>query len=235
VHSPGDAKYVARMEDMLDLYNEEPDPSGRLSVFDESPTQLIGEVREPIPAKPGQLERFDCEYRRNGTANHFIFLDARRPWRKVEVANAPRRISPYVCANCATFIFQMPINPGRPGQFIWPLCERSFTKPFQRQKRGASCAGSSVITPQKHASWLNMVEIEIGILRSQCHDRRIDSSEIHQAEIAAWAMNPPPESIGRSPPKRLEPVRDYPIPTKESLFRATRHRIVILLPQCFPE
>jgi hypothetical protein len=113
-----DAKYVARMEDILDLYNEEPDPSGGLSVFDESPTELIGEVREPSPAMPGQLERFDCEYRRNGTANHFIFLDARRPWRKVKVADAPRRISPYVCANCATFIFQMPINPGRPGQFI---------------------------------------------------------------------------------------------------------------------
>jgi hypothetical protein len=54
-----DAKYVARMEDILDLYNEDPDPNGRLSVFDESPTELIGEVREPIPAMPGQLERFD--------------------------------------------------------------------------------------------------------------------------------------------------------------------------------
>jgi hypothetical protein len=52
--------------------------------FDESPTQLIGEVRQPIEAKPGQLERYDCGYKRNGTANLFIFLDVHRPWRKVK-------------------------------------------------------------------------------------------------------------------------------------------------------
>src|SRR5512132_3861213 len=50
-----------------------------------APTQLIGEVRTPIPAKPGQIERYDCEYRRNGTANLFVFLDVHRSWRKVKV------------------------------------------------------------------------------------------------------------------------------------------------------
>ena len=68
-----DAEYVARMEDVLDLYAEAPDPKRPVVCFDESPIQLIGEVRKPIPAKPGQLERYDCEYRRNGTANLFIF------------------------------------------------------------------------------------------------------------------------------------------------------------------
>ncbi len=58
-----DGEYVARMEDVLDLYAEAPDPQRPVVCFDESPTQLIGEVREPIPAKPGQLERYDCEYR----------------------------------------------------------------------------------------------------------------------------------------------------------------------------
>jgi len=82
-----DAEYVARMEDVLDLYNEEPDPKRPVVCFDESPTQLIGEVREPIPAKPGQRERFDCEYRRNGTANLFVFLDAHKSWRHVKVTD----------------------------------------------------------------------------------------------------------------------------------------------------
>ena len=59
-----DGEYVARMEDVLDLYAEAPDPQRPVVCFDESPTQLIGEVREPIPAKPGQLERYDCEYRK---------------------------------------------------------------------------------------------------------------------------------------------------------------------------
>src|ERR1700688_1449311 len=60
-----DSSYVARMEDVLDLYAEAPDPRRPVVCFDESPTQLIGEARQPIPAAPGQLERYDCEYRRN--------------------------------------------------------------------------------------------------------------------------------------------------------------------------
>src|SRR5271166_2646687 len=80
-----DGNYVARMEDVLDLYAEVPDPKCPVVCFDESPTQLIGEVRQPIPAKPGQIERSDCEYKRNGTVNLFVFLDAHRPWRKVKV------------------------------------------------------------------------------------------------------------------------------------------------------
>ena len=82
-----DGEYVARMEDVLDLYAEAPDPKRPVICFDESPTQLIGEVRQPIPAEPGQLERYDCEYKRNGTVNLFVFLDAHRPWRKVKVTD----------------------------------------------------------------------------------------------------------------------------------------------------
>lgn len=78
---------LVRMEDVLDLYGEAPDQKRPVICFDESPTQLIGEVRQPIPAAPGQLERTDFEYRRNGTVNLFIFLDAHRPWRKVKVAD----------------------------------------------------------------------------------------------------------------------------------------------------
>ena len=80
-----DGGYVARMEDVLDLYAEKADPKRPVMCFDESPAQLIGEVRQPIPPAPGQPERHDCEYRRNGTANLFVFFDAHRPWRHVKV------------------------------------------------------------------------------------------------------------------------------------------------------
>src|ERR1700737_4446541 len=80
-----DGEYVARMEDVLDLYAEAPDPQRPVVCFDESPTQLIGEVRQPIPAAPGQFERYDCEYKRNGTANLFVFFDIHRGWRRVKV------------------------------------------------------------------------------------------------------------------------------------------------------
>ena len=73
------------MKDVLDLYAVAPDPKRPVVCFDESPIQLIGEVRQPIAAAPGKVERYDCEYRRNGTANLFVFVDVNRPWRKVKV------------------------------------------------------------------------------------------------------------------------------------------------------
>src|SRR5665213_1477349 len=127
-----DGEYVARMEDVLDLYAEAPDPDRPVVCFDESPVQLIGEVRQPIPAEPGQLERYDCEYRRNGTVNLFVCIDVNRPWRKVKVTE--RRAAE--------------------ARRILQRLEFHYTP--------------------KHASWLNMVEIEIGVLRGQCLDRRID-------------------------------------------------------------
>jgi hypothetical protein len=77
-----DADYVARMGDVLDLYAEAPDRLRPVVCFDESPIQLIGEVRRPIASVPGQIERYGCAYRRNGTANLFVFTifgNRRRP------------------------------------------------------------------------------------------------------------------------------------------------------------
>ena len=73
------------MEDLLDLYAEPHDPKRPVVCFDESPIQLIGEVRVPITPKPGKRYRYDCEYKRNGTANLFVMIDANRSWRKVKV------------------------------------------------------------------------------------------------------------------------------------------------------
>src|SRR3954470_15211779 len=84
---PGDRKSVQPMADVLDLYAEPPDPQRPVICFDESPIQLIGEVRSPVPAGPGRLERYDYEYRRNGTVNLFIFLDVHCPWRAVKVTS----------------------------------------------------------------------------------------------------------------------------------------------------
>ena len=92
-----DGEYVARMEDVLDLYAEPPDPKRPVVCFDESPVQLIGETRQPIPAMPGQLERYDCEYKRNGTANLFILLDVHRSWRRVKVTDSRAAVDFAAC------------------------------------------------------------------------------------------------------------------------------------------
>lgn len=100
-----DAEYVAHMEDVLDLYAEQPDPQRPVVCFDESPIQLIGEVRQPLPPEPARIERHDYEYRRNGTANVFVLLDANRtiPDARPRSPSAVRRgTSPFACRTSPT-------------------------------------------------------------------------------------------------------------------------------------
>jgi transposase len=182
-----DAEYVARMEDVLDLYAEEPDLKRPVVCFDESPTQLIGEVRDPIPAKPGQLERFDCEYRRNGTANLFVFLDAHRPWRKVKVTD---RRTAEDFAHCMRELSDVHFPKAEKIRVV--LDNLSTHSPSALYQTFPAPEARRILrrlefhhTP-RHASWLNMVEIEIGVLRTQCLDRRIDSRLILESEIKAW-------------------------------------------------
>jgi transposase len=182
-----DGEYVARMEDVLDLYAEAPDPKRPVVCFDESPTQLIGEVREPIPAKPGQLERYDFEYRRNGTVNLFVFLDAHRPWRKVKVTD---RRANQDFARCMRDLVDLHY-PDAP--MIRVVLDNLSTHSagalydtFPAPEARRLLKRLEFHHTPKHASWLNMVEIEIGVLRSQCLERRIDDKECLIAEIDAW-------------------------------------------------
>lgn len=182
-----DGEYVARMEDVLDLYAEEHDPQRPVVCFDESPTQLIGEVRQPIPAEPGQIERYDCEYKRNGTANLFIFLDVHRPWRKVKVTESRAAVDFAACMRELTDVH-------------FPQAERirvvmdnlsthsagALYQAFPPYEARRVLRRLEFHYVPKHASWLNMVEIEIGVLRGQCLDRRIASQQQLVSEIAAW-------------------------------------------------
>ena len=182
-----DAEYVARMEDVLDLYAEEPDPNQPVICFDESPFQLIGEVREPIPARPGQLERFDCEYKRNGTANLFVFLDVHRSWRRVKVTD---RRAAADFAECMRDLVDLHFPDAPKIRVV--MDNLSTHSPSSLYNSFPPAEARRILrrlefhhTP-KHASWLNMVEIEIGVLRTQCLDRRIDNQDFLTSEVAAW-------------------------------------------------
>jgi len=182
-----DAEYVARMEDVLDLYAEEPDPMRPVVCFDESPTQLIGEVRQPIPAVPGQIERYDCEYKRNGTANLFVFLDVHRPWRKVKVTDSRTAVDFATCMRELTDV-HFP-KAQRIRVVLDNLSTHSAGALYQAFPPGEARRVLRRLEfhyVPKHASWLNMVEIEIGVLRSQCLDRRIATQEQLVSETAAW-------------------------------------------------
>jgi len=182
-----DGEYVARMEDVLDLYAEVPDPKRPVICFDESPTQLIGEARQPIPAEPGQIERYDCEYKRNGTVNLFVFLDAHRPWRKVKVTDRRAAEDFATCMRELTDVH-------------FPAAERirvvldnlsthsagALYQAFPASEARRVLRRLEFHYVSKHASWLNMVEVEIGVLRGQCLDRRIATQRRLVSEIAAW-------------------------------------------------
>ena len=182
-----DGEYVARMEDVLDLYAQAPDPKRPVVCFDESPTQLIGEVRQPIQAVPGQRERYDCEFRRNGTVNLFIFLDAHRPWRKVKVTDRRTAEDFAICMRELSDV-HFP-EADRIRVVLDNLSTHSSGALYQAFP---PCEARRVLRRlefhyvPKHASWLNMVEIEIGVLRGQCLDRRIATPERLVSEIAAW-------------------------------------------------
>jgi len=182
-----DGGYVARMEDVLDLYAEDADPKRPVICFDESPTQLIGEVRQPVPAASGQPERYDCEYRRNGTANLFVFLDAHRPWRPVKVTE--RRTA----RDFALCMRDLADTHYPEAELIRVVLDNLSThtagalyETFPAPEAHRILQRLEFHHTPKHASWLNMMEIEIGVLRGQCLDRRIGERDVLVAEIAAW-------------------------------------------------
>jgi hypothetical protein len=155
--------------------------------FDESPVQLIGEVREPIPAKPGQLERYDCEYRRNGTANLFVFLDVHQPWRHVKITDHRAAID---FAECMRDLVD--VHYPEAERILVVLDNLSTHSPgslyeaFPPEEAHRILSRLEFHYTPKHASWLNMVEIEIGVLRCQCLDRRVGDRATLEREVAAW-------------------------------------------------
>ena len=217
-----DAEYVARMEDVLDLYAAAPDRKRPVVSFDESPVQLIGEVREPIAASPGRSARMDYEYRRNGTANLFVFLDVHRSWRHVKVTD---RRAAGDFAQCMRDLVDV----------HYPKAERIRVVLDNLSTHTASALYQSFPADEarrilrrlefhyvpKHASWLNMVEIEIGVLRSQCLSRRIESRDLLVAEIAAWERQRNRSGVRinwmfSTQKARQKMARAYPIPANES-------------------
>jgi len=175
------------MEDVLDLYAEPEEPQYPVVCFDESPYQLISEVRQPVPAAPGQSVRYDYEYRREGTCNLFMFVQPLVGWRHVKVTD---RRTAQDFAHCmkdlvdshfpqATLISVVldNLNTHTPAA----LYETFTPAEARRMLRKLDFR----YTP-KHGSWLNMAEIEFAVLSTQCLDRRIPDQAIVRRCIDAW-------------------------------------------------
>ena len=175
------------MEDLLDLYAQPYDARYPVVCFDESPYQLVGEVRQPQPAQPGRAQRYDYQYERKGTCNLFMFLEPRNGWRHVEVTERRTKqdfaqcmrllVDSYYPESELIRVVVDNLNTHTPAALYETFPPLEAHRILQRL--------DFHYTP-KHGSWLNMVEIELSVLAGQCLDRRLPEKASVQREIAAW-------------------------------------------------
>jgi len=182
-----DAEFVARMEDVLDLYAETPDHRRPVVSFDETPIQLIGETRVPVPAKPGSSRRVDYEYRRNGTANLFVFVDAHHPWRHVKLTDQRTALD---FAECMRDLVDIHFPDADVIRVVLDNLSTHKAKhlyeAFPPEEARRILRRLEFHFTPKHASWLNMVEIEISVLSKQCLNHRIPTKSKLAREVKAW-------------------------------------------------
>ena len=223
-----DAEFVARMEDVLTLYAEPPDERRPVVCFDETPRQLIGEERVPVRAEPGKRRRFDYEYVRNGTANVFMFVDVNRPWRHAKVTDQRTCID---FAECMRDLVDEHYPDAECIRVVLDnLSAHSAAALYQRfapeEARRILSRIEFHFTP-KHASWLNMVEIEIGVMVRQCLSRRIAEKATLVSEIAAWERRRNAERAGIDWMFTVDRAREklgraYPRPAGHPTARAVK-------------
>ncbi|RKH47922.1 IS630 family transposase [Corallococcus sicarius] len=182
-----DAEYVARMEDVLELYAAPADKARPLVCFDETPVQLIGEVRTPVPAAPGRPRRYDYEYQRNGTANLFVHLDVHAGLRHVDVT--PSRTSKDFAHQMRALLDEHYPDAAQVRVVLDNLSTHSAAalyETFPPEEARRLLRRLEFHFVPKHASWLNMVEIEISILTRQCLGRRLGDVKALKREVARW-------------------------------------------------
>lgn len=177
---------MAHMEMILSVYKRILDPRYPVVCMDESPRQLIAETRVPIPASPGQPVRHDYEYKRCGVCNIFLACEPLAGERMVKVTERKTKqdwacflediAKQYEEADKITLVMDN-LNTHAPG---------SLYETFPPDQAKALWDRFEFVYTPKHGSWLNMAEIELNVLISQCLNRRIDDIEVVRKESSAW-------------------------------------------------
>ena len=173
----------------MDVYKRPYDPKRPNICLDETSKQLIGETRTPVPVCPGQPARYDYEYKRNGVANLFMISEPLVGKRHVKVTQRRTKID---WAYCVREMVDQ----------IYPDAEQivlvmdnlnthnksSLYEAFEPAEAKRIADKLEIHYTPKHGSWLDMAEIELGILARQCLSRRIDNMEQLKDEVAAWQV-----------------------------------------------
>jgi hypothetical protein len=175
------------MEDVLDLYAEPYDPQYPVVCFDESPYQVVSEVRQPLPVRPGQPVRYDYEYRREGTCNLFMFFEPLHGWRHAKVTG---RRTARDFAYCMQDLVDLHFPKAAVISVV--LDNLNTHTPAALYATFPPAEACRILrkldfhyTP-KHGSWLNMAEIEFAVVSTQCLNRRLGDQETVRRAVAAW-------------------------------------------------
>ncbi len=180
------AEFVAHMEDVLDLYAEPHDPQRPVVCFDETSTQLLAEVREPLPAQLGRPRREDCEYRREGTRNLFLACEPLAGWRQVAVT---RRRTMQDFARQMRWL----VDEAYPEVPVVRVVldnlnthrRASLYQTFPAEEARRIARRLEFHYAPKHGSWLNMAEIEFSVFSRNCLGQRLPGGESLCREVQA--------------------------------------------------
>lgn len=181
------AEFVAAMEDVLEVYHRPHDPGRPLVCMDECSKQLIADVRDPLPPRPGALAKYDSEYERRGTANVFMAVEPLAGQRTVQVTEQRTR------TDWALFIRYLLLTVYPKAAVLVLVMDNlnthgiaSLYEAFEPALARTLAARLEIHYTPKHGSWLNMAETELSVLSRQCLDRRIESKDIMTQEVATW-------------------------------------------------
>lgn len=181
------ADFVAHMEDVLEVYHRPYDPDYPQVCMDEQPVQLIKETRQKIECQPGQVERIDYEYERNGTAVNFMFVEPLKGWRKVSIRQSKTAID---WAEEMKVLLDVDYPEAKK---VILVCDNlnthkiaSFYEAFDPQEARRLINRLEIHYTPKHGSWLNIAEIELSALTRQCLNRRIPDLPTLIEETKAW-------------------------------------------------
>lgn len=173
------------MEDVLDLYEAPYDPAHPVVCFDESPKQLIGEVRPPQACQPGQPARQDTEYQRNGVRDLMMICEPKRGWREVLIMERRTKID---FAHCMRHLVRRYPNAERIRVVLDNLNTHSLASlyaAFPPEEARAIARKLEFHYTPKHGSWLNIAEIELAVLSNACLAQRIPDEETLRRQVEA--------------------------------------------------
>lgn len=185
------AAFVAAMEQVLAVYQRAYDPRFPVVNMDEQPFQLISESRSPLPMRPGETQKIDFEYVREGSCTVWMFVESLAGWRSVRVTSTKKSIDWAQQVKALVDHFRYAA-----AERITLVCDNlnthtlgSLYQAFPPEEAFRIASRIDIVHTPKHGSWLNMAEPELSVLTRQCFTDRVGQQAEVQRRCEAWGKD----------------------------------------------